>query len=54
MRILVTGHRGNIGAPIARHLEHLGHEVAGFDRAEGKDLPNLDEVQASLASTSPP
>ena len=38
MRILVTGHRGHVGAPVAAHLRGLGHEVAGFDRADGDDL----------------
>ena len=38
MRILVTGHRGNVGAPVAGHLTDLGFDVVGFDRADGKDL----------------
>jgi UDP-glucose 4-epimerase len=45
MRILVTGHRGNVGGPVARHLEHLGHEVVGFDRADGMDLLDLSQVR---------
>jgi nucleoside-diphosphate-sugar epimerase len=45
MRILVTGHRGSVGAPVARHLERLGHDVTGFDRADGMDLLNLDDVR---------
>jgi UDP-glucose 4-epimerase len=45
MRLLVTGHRGHVGAPVASHLESLGHEVAGFDRAEGMDLLNLPAVR---------
>jgi nucleoside-diphosphate-sugar epimerase len=38
MRILVTGHRGNVGVPVAARLRALGHEVAGFDLADGQDL----------------
>jgi UDP-glucose 4-epimerase len=38
VRVLVTGHRGNVGGPVAAHLERLGHDVAGFDRADGDDL----------------
>jgi UDP-glucose 4-epimerase len=38
VRILVTGHRGYVGGPVAGHLERLGHDVAGFDRADGDDL----------------
>ena len=49
MRILVTGHRGNLGVPIARHLEHLGHDVAGFDRVDGQDLLDLAEVSRAAA-----
>jgi nucleoside-diphosphate-sugar epimerase len=45
MRILVTGHRGNIGGPVVDHLERLGYEVAGFDRADGDDLLDLAAVR---------
>lgn len=44
MRVLVTGHRGNVGVPVARHLESLGHEIVGFDRADGMDLLELAAV----------
>jgi nucleoside-diphosphate-sugar epimerase len=44
MRVLVTGHRGNVGVPVARHLEGLGHELVGFDRADGMDLLDLAAV----------
>jgi UDP-glucose 4-epimerase len=49
MRILVTGHRGNVGAPVAAHLARLGHEVVGFDRVEGADLLDLAEVRRAAA-----
>lgn len=45
MRILVTGHRGHVGAQVARHLASLGHEVIGFDRADGVDLLDLAQVR---------
>ena len=45
MRILVTGHRGHVGAPLAAHLEGLGHDVAGFDRVDGDDLLDLASVR---------
>jgi nucleoside-diphosphate-sugar epimerase len=49
VRILVTGHRGNVGAPVAAHLERLGHDVAGFDRAGGDDLLDAAAVRAAAA-----
>jgi UDP-glucose 4-epimerase len=45
VRILVTGHRGNIGTPVASHLTQLGHDVVGFDRADGMDLLDLAQVR---------
>jgi len=45
MRILVTGHRGNVGAPVAAHLDRLGHELAGLDRADGRDLLDAPDVR---------
>ena len=48
MRILVTGHRGNLGVPIARHLDHLGHDVVGFDRVDGQDLLDLVVNRAAV------
>jgi UDP-glucose 4-epimerase len=47
MRILVTGHRGHVGAPVAGHLASLGHEVVGFDRADGVDLLDLAQVRSA-------
>ncbi len=31
MRVLVTGHRGYIGAVLARIFQEAGHEVVGLD-----------------------
>jgi UDP-glucose 4-epimerase len=45
MRILVTGHRGHVGAPVAAHLKRLGHDVVGYDRADGDDLLDLASVR---------
>jgi nucleoside-diphosphate-sugar epimerase len=49
MRILVTGHRGQIGAAVAARLAALGHEVAGLDRADGLDLLDLAQVRSAAA-----
>jgi nucleoside-diphosphate-sugar epimerase len=45
MRILVTGHRGYVGGPVADHLRRLGHDVVGFDRADGDDLLDFAAVK---------
>ena len=45
MRILVTGHRGHVGARVAAHLDLLGHEVTGYDRADGDDLLDLPALR---------
>jgi UDP-glucose 4-epimerase len=45
VQLLVTGHRGNVGAPVAEHLERLGHDVVGLDRADGDDLLDLAQVR---------
>jgi nucleoside-diphosphate-sugar epimerase len=49
VRILVTGHRGHVGAPVAGFLERCGHKVVGFDRVEGKDLLDLAAVRGAAA-----
>lgn len=49
VRILITGHRGNVGAPVAQHLAGLGHEIVGFDRADGDDLLDLGQVERAAA-----
>lgn len=49
VRILVTGHRGNIGVPVTSHLARLGHDVVGFDQAEGDDLLDLGQVKRAAA-----
>jgi UDP-glucose 4-epimerase len=49
MRVLVTGHRGLIGAPVAEFLRAQGVTVVGFDRVEGADLLDLDAVRQAVA-----
>jgi len=44
MKILITGHAGNIGRGIYATLMDAGHEVIGYDILEGDDIldyPNL-------------
>ena len=52
MRVLVTGHRGNVGGPVARQLTSLGHDVTGFDLADGDDLLDLAQVKAAAVGCS--
>jgi UDP-glucose 4-epimerase len=52
MRILVTGHRGSVGAVVAGHLADLGHEVAGFDVADGQDVRDADSLRLAAAGCS--
>jgi nucleoside-diphosphate-sugar epimerase len=47
VRILVTGHRGHVGAPVAAHLKRLGHDVVGYDRVDGDDLLDLASVRSA-------
>jgi UDP-glucose 4-epimerase len=49
MRIMVTGHRGHVGGPVARHLAGLGHDITGFDRADGMDLLDPGQVKDAAA-----
>jgi UDP-glucose 4-epimerase len=49
MRILVTGHRGKVGEPVAGHLARAGHEIVGFDRASGDDLLDSGAVSRAAA-----
>jgi nucleoside-diphosphate-sugar epimerase len=49
MRILVTGHRGHVGAPLARQLGRAGFDVTGFDRADGQDVLDLSQLKRAAA-----
>lgn len=48
MRVLVTGGRGFIGDPVVRKLEADGHEVSLFDRVDGNDVRNRDQVAVAV------
>jgi len=52
VRVLVTGHLGNIGRVVAEHLERCGHAVAGFDLVEGADLLDLAAVKRAAAGAA--
>jgi nucleoside-diphosphate-sugar epimerase len=49
VRVLVTGQRGHVGAPVAAFLRGRGFEVAGFDRLDGADLLDLAAVRRAAA-----
>lgn len=48
MRIVVLGDRGQMGRVVAAHLRQIGHEVLGFDRADGLDILNDREPGGRL------
>jgi nucleoside-diphosphate-sugar epimerase len=45
MQVLVTGHRGSIGATVTEHLRRRGYAIRGFDVADGDDLLDLDALR---------
>jgi UDP-glucose 4-epimerase len=49
MRILVTGQRGKVGAVVAAHLADQGHEITGFDFADGQDVLDAAAVRRAAA-----
>jgi nucleoside-diphosphate-sugar epimerase len=49
MRVLLTGKRGRLGPAIERALSAGGHEVRGFDLADGGDV--LDAAAVTKATT---
>jgi nucleoside-diphosphate-sugar epimerase len=49
VRVLLTGHRGQIGSRTSEHLERSGHVVLGFDLADGADLLDLAAVKRAAA-----
>jgi UDP-glucose 4-epimerase len=49
MRILVTGQRGNVGTVVAGHLVGQGHEIVGFDFADGQDILDAGAVRRAAA-----
>ena len=44
MIVLVSGHRGRLGPAIIEALGRAGHEVRGFDLAEGGDIRDTQAV----------
>lgn len=52
MSVLVTGHRGRLGAAIARTLEAAGYEVRGFDLADGGDVRDSAAVERAARGVS--
>jgi UDP-glucose 4-epimerase len=49
MRVLVTGHRGAVGVPVAALLRAQGYEVAGFDLTDGADVLDVAAVKRAAA-----
>ncbi|MDQ4030037.1 MAG: SDR family oxidoreductase, partial [Actinomycetota bacterium] len=45
MRVLVTGHCGMIGSVVTEVLADEGHEVSGFDLADGDDVLDVAAVE---------
>jgi nucleoside-diphosphate-sugar epimerase len=50
--VLVTGHRGRLGAAIARALEAAGYEVRGFDLADGGDVRDRAALERAARGVS--
>jgi nucleoside-diphosphate-sugar epimerase len=46
--VLLTGHRGRLGSVIGEHLVSVGHEVRGFDLAEGGDILDAAAVRQAV------
>lgn len=49
MRVFLTGHRGKIGSVAHRVVEEAGHEVVGFDLADGDDMLDAPAVEKAMA-----
>jgi UDP-glucose 4-epimerase len=45
MRVLFTGHRGRLGPETERRLTADGHEVRGFDLADGDDIMDAAAIR---------
>jgi len=45
MRILFTGHRGRLGPATHERLTAAGHEVRGFDLADGDDIMDAEAIR---------
>lgn len=49
MRLLVTGHRGQVGSVVAPALAAAGEDVVGFDLSDGDDVLDSGAVRAAMA-----
>lgn len=49
MRVLLTGDRGVLGSVVRRELVAAGHEVTGFDLADGHDVRDTAAVGAAAS-----
>jgi nucleoside-diphosphate-sugar epimerase len=49
VRVFLTGHRGKIGSVVHRIVEEAGHEVVGFDLADGGDMLDAPAVEKAMA-----
>lgn len=47
-RVLLTGDRGFIAQRVARHLREAGHDVIGYDVADGKDIMDLGPLELAV------
>ncbi len=48
MRIFITGNRGRVGTALQSALTADGHEIIGFDRADGADIRDSGAVAAAM------
>jgi nucleoside-diphosphate-sugar epimerase len=48
MKILVTGSKGFIASKVVTKLEGMGHEVTGYDIADGMDLLNFYDLEKCI------
>lgn len=53
MKALVTGAAGFVGQHLIRHLESMGDDVIGVDRAGGPDLLDANGFRTLLHDTQP-
>lgn len=47
MKVLLTGHRGRLGPATLDRLRADGHEVRGFDLADGDDIMNAAAIRSA-------
>lgn len=53
MKVLITGDKGFVGLATRRLLEAHGHEVVGYDLADGCDIRDLDNFEITVANKKP-